>query len=83
MGWLAALRELSPPTTDSRFPESMRTRAWAMKGVNTQMAFWTPLRHDTILYFKQSYTETYLCSYPYGFVEPIPAFWGGCAGWRI
>lgn len=75
MGWLAALRELSPPTTDLRFPESMRTRAWAMKGVNTQMASWTHLRHDTILYVKQSYTGVPICSYPYGFVEPVPAFW--------
>ena len=75
MGWLAVLRELSPPTTDFRFPESMRTRAWAMKGVNTQMASWTHLRHDTILYVKQSYTEPIICSYPYGFVEPVPAFW--------
>jgi hypothetical protein len=36
--WLGCLRELSVPTTDPKYPESMRTRAWAMKAVNTQLA---------------------------------------------
>jgi hypothetical protein len=38
LGWLAALRELSAPTTDSTYPETMRTRAWSMKTLNTQLA---------------------------------------------
>jgi hypothetical protein len=46
-----------------------------MKALNTQLASWTELRHDTVLYAKQSYTPGYICSYPYGFVEPLPAFW--------
>jgi len=74
-GWLGALRELSQPTTDEKYPESMRTRAWAMKTVNTQLASWTQLRHDTILYVKQSYTATTKCEYPAGYVEPLPQFW--------
>jgi hypothetical protein len=73
--WLQALRALSPPTTDTRYPESMRTRGWAMKTLNTQLASWTELRHDTLLYAKQSYTEPILCEYPAGFVEPVPEFW--------
>lgn len=73
--WLAALRALSAPTTEPKYPEAMRTRAWAMKTLNTQLASWTELRHDTLLYAKQSYTEPGLCSYPYGFVEPRPEFW--------
>jgi hypothetical protein len=77
MNWLSALRELSAPTTDSIYPEAMRTRAWAMKTVNTQMASWTQLRHDTILYAKQSYTGGGACFYPDGFVEPLPRFWAG------
>jgi hypothetical protein len=75
LGWLAALRELSAPTTDSTYPEAMRTRAWSMKTLNTQLASWTQLRHDTILYAKQSYTGESQCSYPAGFVEPRVAFW--------
>jgi hypothetical protein len=73
--WLACLRELSVPTTDSQYPAAMRTRAWAMKDLNTQLASWTQLRHDTVLYAKQSYTDPVVCSYPAGFVEPRAAFW--------
>jgi hypothetical protein len=75
MNWLATLRELSSPTTGAEYPEAMQTRAWAMKTVNTQLASWTQLRHDTILYAKQSYTFGLMCYYPAGFVEPQPAFW--------
>jgi hypothetical protein len=76
LAWLAALRELSVPTTSAKYPEAMRTRAWAMKTLNTQLASWAQLRHDTILYAKQSYTGGIICSYPAGFVEPYPEFWG-------
>jgi hypothetical protein len=74
-GWLALLRELSKPTTDAQYPEAMRGRPWAMKSLNTQLASWTELRHDTILYAKQSYTAVPACSYPTGYVEPLPHFW--------
>jgi len=74
--WLATLRELSAPTTEPQYPEAMRTRAWAMKTLNTQLASWTQLRHNTILYAKQAYTGGILCYYPAGFVEPRPEFWG-------
>jgi hypothetical protein len=73
--WLACLRELSRPTTAAAYPEAMRTRGWALKTVNTQLASWAQLRHDTVLYAKQSYTGTPACSYPAGFVEPLPHFW--------
>jgi hypothetical protein len=73
--WLACLRELSAPATGDRYPEAMRTRDWALKTVNTQLASWTELRHDTILYAKQSYTKEADCFYPAGFVEPVPHFW--------
>jgi len=73
--WLACLRELSLPTTDLQFPEALRTRAWAMKTLNTQLASWTHLRHDTVLYAKQPYTGLIICSYPDGYVEPRPGFW--------
>ena len=36
---------------------------------------WTQLRHDTILYIKQSMTGVPSCSYPAGYVEPVPLFW--------
>jgi hypothetical protein len=73
--WLACLRELSTPTTGPEFPQAMRTRPWAMKTLNTQLASWTELRHNAILYAEQSYTPMLICSYPAGYVEPRPAFY--------
>ena len=73
--WLACLRELSAPTTGLEFSDAMRTSAWAMKTLNTQLASWTELRHDTVLYVKQPYTGQVLCSYPDGFIEPRVTFW--------
>ncbi len=73
--WLSCPRELSAPTTDPRFPDIMRTSAWADKTLNTQLASWTELRHDTVLYAKQSVTIVATCDYPAGYVEPRPEFW--------
>src|SRR3954453_23172825 len=53
----------------------MRSQAWALKANVTQLASWTQLRHDTILYAKPSYTSGESCEYPAGFVEPVPHFW--------
>src|SRR6185369_14666626 len=73
--WLAALRALSAPTSDARFPQAMRTRPWAMRTLNTQLASYTELKHDTVLYAKQPYGGIFVCEYPAGFVEPVPEFW--------
>lgn len=70
--WLHVLRALSEPTVAPQYLEAMRTRAWAMKDLNTQLASWTQRRHDTVLYAKQSITGPVLCSYPAGFLEPRP-----------
>jgi len=74
--WLACLRELSAPTTGPEYPDALRTCAWGMKTLNTQLASWTELRHDTVLYVKQPYTGDVACSYPEGFIEPRASFWG-------
>ena len=58
-----------------KYPEAMRTREWAMKTLNTQLASWTHLRHDTNAESKQSYTCDISFHCPDGFVEPQPAFW--------
>ena len=52
----------------------MQTAAWWQQKMNGQLASWTELRHDNLLYAKQSYTAMTICSYPYGYVEPVPAF---------
>jgi len=73
-GWISALRALSEPTTDARYPSVMRSQAWSNRRLQTQLASWAELRHDTVLYVKQSYGLA-LCEYPAGFVELQPAFW--------
>lgn len=76
-GWLKALRELSSGTgSDSGYiPQAFRTKAWGNRVMNTQLASWTELRHDTVLYAKQSSSPPLLCSFPYSYVEPRPRFW--------
>lgn len=74
--WLDCLRTLhADKSGDKRFPEAMRTRAWQMKQLQTQLGSWAELRHDTILYAKQSYTARPSCEYPTGYVEPYPEFY--------
>lgn len=74
--WLDALRSLSSPPPPSKFTPAMMARpAWAAKMLQTQLASWAQLRHDTILYAKQSYTASIGCLYPKGYVEPYPVFY--------
>lgn len=54
-GWLYSLSDLLH-SFDSSYPTFMLTEAWKYKELATALASWTQLRHDTILYSKQSYT---------------------------
>ena len=77
-GWLYTLKPLLG-SFDTRYPSFMQTTAWADKELQTVLASWTELRHDTILYAKQSYTPI-MTAIPsekapvVGYVEPIPEF---------
>ncbi|MCX6136021.1 MAG: DUF3160 domain-containing protein [Ignavibacteriales bacterium] len=73
--WLNVIRSLNPPADRSAFPLPMQTSAWWQQKMNTQLASWSQLRHDNLLYAKQSYTGGTTCSYPDGYVEPIPEFY--------
>jgi hypothetical protein len=74
--WLDCLRTLhADMSKEKRFPEAMKTKAWQMKQLQTQLGSWAELRHDTILYAKQSYTARPACEYPAGYVEPYPEFY--------
>ncbi len=80
--WLSAIRTLGAPTTASNYPQALRTAAWADKMLQTQLASWAQLRHDNLLYAKQSYsTAQIVCSYPEGYVEPYPEFYAAVAGY--
>lgn len=78
-GWLAAIRALNDTTDFEAQPEAMRTAAWAGKNLNAQTASWAELRHDTLLYVKQSYSGGDGCEYPDAYVEPVPAFYARLA----
>lgn len=75
--WLAAIKALNPPNRNNRdeLPLFMRTGAYWQQKMNTQLGSWAELRHDNLLYAKQSYTGIPICSYPYSYVEPFPDFY--------
>jgi hypothetical protein len=70
--WLDALRKLDDVPVRGQFPEVMKRTPFMRKQLQTQLASWAELRHDTALYAKQSYTAGYLCQYPEAYVEPYP-----------
>ncbi|HMD68074.1 MAG TPA: DUF3160 domain-containing protein [Chitinivibrionales bacterium] len=72
--WLDALRELSKPLSAAA-PTVMRSACWQDKQMNAQLASWAQLRHNTLLYAKQSYTGLAGCFFPTGYVEPYPTFY--------
>lgn len=78
--WLDTLRPLDDDrANEANMPAAMQTRAWQKKQLQTQLASWAELRHDTILYAKQSYTAWPGCEYPAGYVEPYPEVYAGVA----
>ncbi|MCK4795690.1 MAG: DUF3160 domain-containing protein, partial [Desulfobacteraceae bacterium] len=78
-GWLYSLQALITDYGDG-YPVFMQRPAWSKRSLNAALASWTELRHDTILYAKQSYSPP-----PYSertpptppcYVEPVPEFFG-------
>jgi hypothetical protein len=75
--WLHSLRPLLDNETAEGAPAFMLTQAWMDKALMTALGSWTELRHDTILYAKQSYTMVGASMPPrpqltHGYVEPYP-----------
>jgi len=75
--WLAALRALSPAEGVQDpgalgLPSVAGTEAWSRRMLNAQLGSWAQLRHDTILYVKQSYTTGVSCEFPDAYVDPYP-----------
>ncbi|NLK86596.1 MAG: DUF3160 domain-containing protein [Clostridiaceae bacterium] len=55
-GWLWVLKGFLAPF-EKGYPSFMTGEAWQDKSLNTALASWSELRHDTILYGKQSGAE--------------------------
>ena len=75
--WLYTLKPLLTEFGDG-YPTFMQTEAWQKKELQTALASWTELRHDTILYVKQSYTlprSVAMLPKTVGYVEPVPEFY--------
>lgn len=75
--WLSSLRALSPTAETGKpaaagMPTVTGTEPWGRRILNTQLASWAELRHDTILYAKQSYTGGNACEFPDAYVDPYP-----------
>ena len=80
-GWLYALKPLlDAKETRKGYPTYMQTQAFEDRALTAALASWAQLRHDTILYAKQSYTMMAGGGVPreprvVGFVEPLPEFY--------
>ncbi len=82
MSWLHCLYLLQKDRGEG-YPDFMRTDAWEIHTLSNFLASWAMLRHDTILYAKQSYTMEAGCAPGFdeplpsaGFVEPVPEVYG-------
>ena len=79
--WLSALQALIDPA-GAGGQTFMTTEAWQDRSLWAALASWTQLRHDTILYAKQTYVPVGAGAPqpkpepPPGYVEPLPEFYG-------
>ena len=77
--WLYTLKPLLGDFGEG-YPAFMQTEAWRNRELHAALASWAELRHDTILYAKQSYTPV-MSAAPeppkpvVGYVEPVPEFY--------
>lgn len=83
--WLYALKNLVEQR-ERGYQTYQKTEAYLDRQLNTALASWSALRHNTILYAKQSYTPIHVGITsvqpeppppppPKGFVEPLPEFY--------
>ena len=79
--WLYCLKTLAEPRGQG-YQTYQQSDAWTDRQLNSTLASWASLRHDTILYAKQSYTAEFKAATsvrpspppPKGLVEPLPEF---------
>lgn len=77
VSWLYTLQALQKSQTT----KTVSNAAMQAKNLNTFLGSYTELKHDTVLYAKQSYSEMggggdcEIPAVPYGYVEPNLIFW--------
>ena len=80
-GWLGALSGLNPSPEEvgaplaAGLPSVAGTEAWNRRILNTQLASWSQLKHNAVLYAKQGFTDGAGCSFPDAYVDPYPEFY--------
>lgn len=72
--WLYSMKPLLVSYGDG-YPRFMQSALWERKELNTALASWSHLRHDFILYGKQTYPPFGGGGGGKGFVEPVPEFY--------
>ncbi|OGZ65273.1 MAG: hypothetical protein A2998_02070 [Candidatus Staskawiczbacteria bacterium RIFCSPLOWO2_01_FULL_37_25b] len=55
--WLYAIKSLFKDTNAKGYPVFMKSEDWNKKSLQSFLGSWTELKHDTLLYAKQSYAE--------------------------
>ena len=71
--WLyTANTTLAEIPSEAKYPTFMNTSAWGYEKLQTFEGTWTELRHDTILYAKQSCTPIVIPPSNTAYVEPYP-----------
>lgn len=68
--WLYCLYLIVQPRGEG-YPDFMNTEAWEYHCASNFLSSWAALRHDNILYVKQSYTMEAGCA-PNGYEDPPP-----------
>jgi hypothetical protein len=84
--WLYAFQPLLEVPGEG-YPAFMQSTAWRDKQLHTALGSWAELKHDTILYAKQTYAEMGAGWMPTppdpvparGYVEPVPEFYARVA----
>jgi hypothetical protein len=55
--WLYTIKSLFKDTNVKGYPVFMKSADWNKKSLQSYLGSWTELKHDTLLYAKQSYAE--------------------------
>lgn len=83
-GWVRTFKTLFLHGKDlTGYPHFMKDETWRLKDTQAALGSWTELKHDTLLYAKQSYAEMggggeeppMVPPVPMGYVEPNIEFW--------